>query len=817
MASHLLNRVMICIFYSTVMSCSFLHTELIAQTKVHGSVVDFNGTPLVNANVLLLTAKDSSLVKGVMTSADGNFIIEKLAAGNYIVATTFIGYKQVYTSPFQIEGKNSVNLPPIRLSEKEVLLGKVTVTARKPLFEQAIDRMVINVANNITAAGSTALDVLERSPGITVDRHNNSISINGKNGVVLLMNGKVNYMPIASVVRMLAGMPADKLEKIELITTPPSNLDAQGNAGYINVVMKSNSEYGTNGSYTLTAGYMRGEITDGNINLNHRKGKVNLYGDYSFTRAHKKQSASFYHASTNQGKYVQNYSLSNRDAVETVHDIRAGIDYDLKKNLVIGALVSVYRRDWVMDASNSASVFNNQQLDTSIKVLIHEYHPTFSYDINLNLQRNFKAGEKLSMNVDYMHYLDVNPVTYLNSFYNREGIFLFNEQVRSEKRTPINVSVAAIDYTRKINKKIDWEAGVKATISDFTNRVQIDKLHQRGWIADDLLTGTYDLNENISAAYSSFNWILSKKIKMKTGLRYEYTNSNLGSLNQKNIVDRHYGKLFPTFFLSHTINEQQSLNLAYSRRITRPSFWNLAPFVIFVDPNTYITGNAGLQAAIIDNVNLTYSYKRKIASVFYSYEANPITNFSPKMDPKTNKQTLASENQDNSKIIGASLSIPVIIVKWWTLETNVTGTFQQLVGSYNGERIVLRNKNFTVNASQTFTLPKDFTISLSGFYRSPGIMGIFKTKAFGSLDFGVQKKMANKKSNLRLNYSNILNTMIFTRTVNLPEKNLESQMQIRFVFPGIRLTFSHNFGSDKVKSKRNRSTGTEEEKGRLKI
>lgn len=254
--------------------CSLLSYAAIAQSKVRGLVLDIVGAPLDNASVLLLNSRDSSLVKGMMTTREGRYSFEKVSLGSYLVATTYIGYKQVYSPVFQAGSNDNIELSTLRLSQKETKLSKVTVTARKPLIEQTIDRLVINVANNITSAGSTVLDVLERSPGVIVDRRNNTLSINGKDGVVVMMNGKINHMPLSGLVQMFAGMPSDNIEKIELITTPPASLDAEGNAGYINIVLKRNTQYGTNGSYSLTGGYSRGEIAEGSINFNHRKGKV---------------------------------------------------------------------------------------------------------------------------------------------------------------------------------------------------------------------------------------------------------------------------------------------------------------------------------------------------------------------------------------------------------------------------------------------------------------------------------------------------------------------------------------------------------------
>ena len=234
----------------------FLHASLCnAQSSIQGSVSDGIGQPFAGASILLYKSADSLLVKGSVTNKEGTFHFDNLSSGRYYILASFSGFKDAYSGDFNVNGHDNITLPKLKISQKITGLEAVRVTAKKPMFEQKIDRMVINVANSITNTGSTALEVLMRSPGVTVNQQNNTLLMNGKDGVVLILNGKVNRMPPEAMLQMLAGMSSLNIEKIELITTPPANFDAEGNAGFINIVLKKNTQYGTNGAVTATAGY----------------------------------------------------------------------------------------------------------------------------------------------------------------------------------------------------------------------------------------------------------------------------------------------------------------------------------------------------------------------------------------------------------------------------------------------------------------------------------------------------------------------------------------------------------------------------------
>jgi outer membrane receptor protein involved in Fe transport len=327
-----------------------------------------------------------------------------------------------------------------------------------------------------------------------------------------------------------------------------------------------------------------------------------------------------------------------------------------------------------------------------------------------------------------------------------------------------------------------------------------------------LLSGVHHVNEKIGAVYTSFNMRLSDKTSVKAGLRYEYTHTRISSESRLEGVARDYGNLFPSIFFLHSFKEEQSLNFSYSKRIWRPSYSNLAPYVIFVDPKTFQTGNPALQPSIIDALSASFTYKSKIITLSYDHTSNDISEI-PHVDEASNKMISAVQNTRGGQSVTLGFNIPVKVNSWWNMQNNVSGFWREVISFYK-EEVRSETKGVFANTMQNFILPKDFSIGVSAYYNTGAAWGLYRFKSMGSVDIGFQKKLTKVRSTLALNFTNILNSQKAYLSTDLVDQNLVMRNVYIFSYPAINLSFSKNFGNDKIQGKRQRATGAEDEKGR---
>ena len=789
--------------------------SLYAQTTLVGKVINEAQEPVSFANILLLQSTDTTLIKGVVTNLEGEFqiIVDENISTDAILQASMIGYQPKYHKINIIS--NQVNsIQPLILSENATVLEGVEVVSRKPLYTQEIDRMVVNVQNSVTSAGGNALEILSKSPGIQVDQANNAIAVMGKQGVIIMINGKRSRMDLQALMQLLGSMPADNIQKIEIITTPPANFDAEGNAGIINIVLVKNMEDGFNGNLGGNFGYgvrPKGGI---NTNFNFRQGKVNVYGDYSFNHELIQAYTQFGNTIRFNDLVTQTSGYSDRPATQVFHNGRLGLDYQWSDKTIVGILFSGYSTLWKLDAETDITTTSN--LNPTFYENLHsvEKNHWLHGMANFSLTHQFNDNEKLDVNYDYLHYIDHNPTDYNQSTFDEANTLLSNEQFQSRKRTPINIQVAKIDYDKKVNDKWRYEIGAKATTSNFTNDISVAYLLGENWAYDLDYTNIFNLEERIAALYFSSDYQLDKKTTLKAGLRYEYFTAHLTTETDANLVNRKSGNFFPSLFVSHQINENNLVQMAYSRRIQRPNFDQLAPALFFFGPNTILSGNPSIQQTFTDNIKLDYRHKAYSFSLEYNYADAPIAYGQPLVLEEKNQFVIQAANMDSRQMVTGTVSLPFELANWWTTRLNMNGYWINQNPIIDDQVIARDNWTYGVYLSNDIKLPKDYNLQVGGNYYSAFQYGLGDVPVRWNLNVGVQKTFKDVK--VTLNWNDIFNTGSFwDMRINQPQLNRVSRFYYDLEGSVIRLSMSYKFGKKDLKTARQRSTGSEEERGRV--
>ncbi|WP_373513550.1 outer membrane beta-barrel protein [Persicitalea sp.] len=810
-------------FFTKLVALLLVSAPLCAQNtqrgSVSGSVLDEKNVAFPYVNVLLLKAKDSTLAKGMTSDTDGKFAFETVEAGRYFTLVSMVGYQKVHSPVFTVANAE-VKLSPVTLTNSVELLNEVKVVAQKPFIEQQIDRTVVNVENSIVSAGATALEILERSPGVVVDQQNDALKLRGKNGVLVQIDGKRSYLSQTELMNLLRNTPSDNIEKIELITNPSAKYDAAGNSGIINIVFKKNKNYGTNGSVTFGGGYMPDLSvgrTNGSLALNHRQGKINIFGNSSVYTGGNVNTNNIYRTIPFEGKVTIFDQESERRSNYRNYSFRAGMDYSLNDKTTVGVLASAFSNDW----SQPEGVNNTQILDGNSK-LIRSFLTEASSGQkmnnltgNLNVKHKFDdKGKELTFDADYVRYGGQSFNQLNTNYFKPNGLPDGSpELVRNDMPSTINIGVIKLDYAQTIGKG-KFETGLKSSYvtsdNNLTFEVKVDV-----WQIDPTRTNRFKYTENINAAYVNYGGKLGEKTSYQLGFRLEHTHSVGNSVTLNDVRDRNYINLFPSVFLSRQLDSSNVLNLSYSRRIDRPDYQSLNPFEFYLDPFTFQRGNPNLRPQYTHALQLTHVYKDFLnTSISYSRISDLIANEVPRQIASENKTFVTTENLDNQDNINLTVSVPIPVTKWWTLQANLTGSYNRYKTYYGDALYDVNQLNYNVFASNQFKMANDWSAELSGWYNSPAVYGFFVSNPQGMINMGLQKSIWEKKGTLRLNVSDIFWMNKFRGRAQF--QDIDLRVRSTWASRQVRLTFTYRFGNQNVKGARQRNTGSDDLQQRVK-
>lgn len=494
---------------------------------------------------------------------------------------------------------------------------------------------------------------------------------------------------------------------------------------------------------------------------------------------------------------------------------RAGIDYYLSSKTIIGALGTMFVRNWAQHTDYRSHYHIDPGVDTLVTGIRIDKNPRKQYMANINLQHNFDKRQKLNIDFDYFKYSSNQFQTYSNEYTTESSNPIATEDIRIDKITPLNMWVGKLDYKYSGSNNFTIESGVKATISQMENDVTMERYEHNTWIYDPVFSEFSTMDENILAAYSSFSTNLGEKLGIKAGIRYEHTHSDLRDIDDKEVVSREYGNFFPSAFITRKLTANSSLNLAYSSRIRRPSFSNLAPYVLFIEPKTFSTGNTNLLPARTNSLRASYTFKKVNVAVEYNRIKDAFVSGQASRIQGTNSTILSIVNLDQTDMFNLNLSLPIYVTEWWEMNNNLSGITSHITSDYYNEPMDVSHTWYTINSTQSFTLPKNISIELNGKYFSGRLSGMAKIEPYGMISFGIRKKLRNDGGILNLNFSDVFGTFIMKSSLDAPQFNLKSGRKYDFDPRAIKLTYTKSFGNKKVKSRNKRKTGSNEDLKRV--
>ena len=786
--------------------------------QIKGYTKDAQGTVVKGATVSLLAAKDSSIIKLAIAKEDGAYNFSNIKDGKYLLKASSVEYQPSFSAGFELAG-NEIAMPDIRLNKIPNNLKGVVVTAQKPMVEVKAEKMIVNVEGTINAVGSDALELLRKSPGVLVDKDDN-LSLSGKNGVQIYIDGKPTPLGGQDLSSYLKSLQSSQIESIEIITNPSAKYEAAGNAGIINIRLKKNKSLGTNGS--VNAGWNIGTYAKYNagLSLNYRNKNLNIFGNYSYNEGINENAIKLYRVVADSiFDQHGNFIMTNKS-----HNYKVGMDYFIDKKSTIGVIVNGTISDPGITNKGTTPI-SYKPTGVVDRILIADNSSVLNRDnVNLNVNYNYTGtgGKSLGVNADHGYY-DINNNQYQPNFYfNAAGTIPISSVIyQMIAPTTININSAKADWEQPFKKGTlgfggKW-AGIK-TDNDF----QRYNVQTSGKILDKDRSNRFNYTETISAAYVNYNRAL-KGMTLQAGVRMEHTSSEGVSNGLKSSstgydpyisgFKRTYTDFFPSAAVTFNKNPMNQFSISYSRRIDRPNYQDLNPFEFKLDEYTFQKGNINLRPQYSNSIGVTNTYKYKLTTTLnYSHVKDLFTQIIDTAEKS--KAFISKRNLATQDIVSLNISYP-FRYKSYSMFANMNSFYTHYLANFGAGRTINANASgLSLYMQNSIKFVKTWTAELSGFYNAPTLyQGTFKANALWSIDAGLQKQVMKGKGTIKTSVSDIFHTLKFHGVSDFAgQRTITDAIWESRQF---KLNFTYRFGSSQVKAARQRATGADDEMKRV--
>ncbi len=778
-----------------------------AQATATGTVLDHAGRPLAFATAVLLRLPDSTIANSQTTTGQGTYWFGGVRPGRYCVKALLMSYTSARSAVFVVR-QEPVTVPALRLTAAATALKEVTVTGTAALLEQHADRTVLNVAR-LNTAGETALEILKKAPGVTLDKDDNVV-YRGSTGVNVLIDGKLTYLSGAALSSYLKSLPASAISQIELMPNPPASMDAAGTAGVLNIRLRRSQLPGLRGTYTLGLGQGRFGKSWAGTNLSYNVGKVRLFarldgGRYnSFNQL--TMSRIIRDSIFNQENYWRPlaYASTYATGADVALTARQNIGLQLRGSADQTTALSTSRSVSTDAAGNPGGrrELSNPQNSTDGNQALNLYY-RWALD---------STGRELSADADYVRYASAKSQQFNNRVFapgSEQGQPA--EQLRSAASSQTTIRAAKIDYVHPF-AGTKWRAETGAKTSWVTSRsaIQFDNLAGGEWQPDALRTNQFQYDEHISAGYLSVNTAFAR-LELKAGLRGELTQTTGRPATIGPRVERSYCQLFPSAFASYKLDEHNQVSASVSRRITRPNYQSLNPFLNYTDFYTVQQGNPFLAPSLSQSFVFNYLHKDfQVLSLSYLRETNAVNEVVTQNDA-TKVSTITPQNLAEASTLTLSSGGHTDIMKWWGVDNQLSGSYNRVQTQIEGHAVRLASYSWAASSDHTFVLPRQYKLLVGGSYNAPAVMGLFLTKASGAVNLGLKKPIWAEKASFSLRVSDIFNTSRFRSTLfyNNVNQTWNNQWESR----RLTVAFTCKIGSGKIQV--HRAAASSDEEGRV--
>ncbi|TXK33246.1 outer membrane beta-barrel protein [Pontibacter qinzhouensis] len=775
-----------------------------------GTVLDDKKEGVGFANVSVLNASTAAVVTGAVADMDGHFQIKSPAKGTYLLQISGLGFATYKTPTFEVSEESfSKKFGEVYLKSDAKVLQEVNVQALRPTIVTHPDKMVVSVEGTAMAEGSTAYEVLAKSPGVWVDQDGN-IQLNGKSGVQIMINGKQTYMSGKDLQNLLQSMSAENLKDLEIITSPSARFDAAGASGVININLKKNALYGVNGSVYSGYRYNGQHTYTAGGNLNYKYGKWSStasldvarrinYRDIYMGRIFNKAGESFY--------FDQNgYEETKRFAPA----LRIGTDYDINDNHSIG--FTTYLAHTNYDGFfNTDSYLRESDPANDLFVQAFNNNSDISNNGTFNLHYTGKldsVGTTLAADLDYVILNSKDLGSFRNIYQEiNTNAPATSDRLRSQNPNSYNIYSAKVDFTKTLWKNVKLETGAKASHVISDNQILFYQNAGESETLDPNRSNHFIYKENIFAAYTSFTTKFGKKWSVQAGLRAEQTQTEGFSKTTNQTTDRNYFDLFPTLFVQQEVSEAYKVGYKVNRRINRPYYSALNPFIFYLDPYTWSEGNPYLRPQYTNTFEITQTLKDNYTLVLSygvtkDYMAEVPMQYSPEVT------VFQQQNVENMKSAGATLILPVKVWDKWQINNTINGFYQEFLKTIDDRPVKNDQLTFMLQSNHNIELPWGLKMEVNGGYQGPAVYGLYSIKANWWLDSGLKRSFMNDKLSVALNFTDIFRTreLLIDSNINGNFNTINQYQGIQ----SVRLNLRYNFNKGTKFDAKSRNTNLDE-------